>query len=306
MSWLGEWLKHVILIVLLATFVDLILPSRSMERYVKLVLSLLILFTLLSPIVELLQFRGAQELKQALSAQLDRGQRQSGTQPSLEQILAEGEKMYQTQEKEALDWAGKQVAAMMKEQVEEHTGQRVQAVEVAFTPMQDKATGVRTGTEITAVRVRMDHTSSAGVPRGSLDEPHTQAGGSDARIDGASGPDWNTVGTASGSSTGATAGGTDVLPPRQQAEAVTIAPVEDIKVAVSIQTTGSDQAQESTPSGDANLSDNGGAQRGGHQEKAEPSPATSNEEDLKGVADWLERTWGLKRGMVQIQGGSQL
>lgn len=304
MSWLGEWLKHVILIVLLATFVDLILPSRSMERYVKLVLSLLILFTLLSPIVELLQFRGAQELKQALSAQLDRGQYQKGSQPSLEQILAEGEKLYQTQEKQALDWAGKQVAAMMKEQVEEHTGQRVQAVEVAFTPMQDKATGVRTGTEITAVRVRMDHTSSASATKGSRDEADTQITGSDARIDGTNRPNWNVSGSAS--SIGAAVGGTDVLPPSQQAEATTIAPVEDIKIAVRTPATSSDQVQESNASGDTNSSDMRDAQLGVRQEKTESSPVTSDEENLKGVADWLERTWGLKRGMVQIQGGSQL
>lgn len=54
MTWLGGWLKELVLIVLLASFVDMILPSRSMERYVKLVLSLLILLTLLSPVVRLL------------------------------------------------------------------------------------------------------------------------------------------------------------------------------------------------------------------------------------------------------------
>lgn len=303
MSWLGEWLKHVILIVLLATFVDLILPSRSMERYVKLVLSLLILFTLLSPIVELLQFRGAQELKQVLSAQLDRGQRQQGAQPSLEQILAEGEKLYQTQEKEALDWAGKQVAAMMKEQVEEHTGQRVQAVEVAFTPVQDKATGVRTGTEITAVRVRMDHTSSVGAPRGSLDKQGTQAVSSDAGTTVASETNWHGSGVPPNASV--VAGGTESLAPNEEDTAIAIAPVEKIKIEVSTSTIGSDQAQESTTSG-AQSSDARGVQMDGRQEKTESTPATSDDEDLQGLADWLERTWGLKRGMVQIQGGSQL
>lgn len=303
MSWLGEWLKHVILIVLLATFVDLILPSRSMERYVKLVLSLLILFTLLSPIVELLQFRGAQELKQVLSAQLDRGQRQQGAQPSLEQILAEGEKLYQTQEKEALDWAGKQVAAMMKEQVEEHTGQRVQAVEVAFTPVQDKATGVRTGTEITAVRVRMDHTSSVGTPRGSLDKQGTQAVSSDAGTNVASETNWHGSGVPPNASV--VAGGTESLAPNEEDKAIAIAPVEKIKIEVGTSIIGPDQAQESTTSG-AQSSDTRGVQMDGRQEKTESTPATSDDEDLQGLADWLERTWGLKRGMVQIQGGSQL
>ncbi len=53
MGWLSNWLQELIMIVLLATFVDMLLPNRSMERYVKLVLSLLILLTLLSPITKL-------------------------------------------------------------------------------------------------------------------------------------------------------------------------------------------------------------------------------------------------------------
>lgn len=52
MGWLSNWLQELIMIVLLATFVDMLLPNRSMERYVKLVLSLLILLTLLSPITK--------------------------------------------------------------------------------------------------------------------------------------------------------------------------------------------------------------------------------------------------------------
>ncbi|WP_458460738.1 stage III sporulation protein AF, partial [Paenibacillus sp.] len=55
MGWLSNWLQELIMIVLLATFVDMLLPNRSMERYVKLVLSLLILLTLLSPITKLLR-----------------------------------------------------------------------------------------------------------------------------------------------------------------------------------------------------------------------------------------------------------
>ena len=43
MDWLGGWLKSVIMVVLFATFVDLILPGKALERYARLVLSLLIL-----------------------------------------------------------------------------------------------------------------------------------------------------------------------------------------------------------------------------------------------------------------------
>ncbi|WP_267907848.1 stage III sporulation protein AF [Paenibacillus sp. JZ16] len=54
MDWLGGWLKSVIMVVLFAAFVDLILPGKALERYARLVLSLLILLTLLSPIIALI------------------------------------------------------------------------------------------------------------------------------------------------------------------------------------------------------------------------------------------------------------
>lgn len=40
MDWLAGWLKTVIMVIMLATFVDLLLPSNTMQRYVKTVLSL--------------------------------------------------------------------------------------------------------------------------------------------------------------------------------------------------------------------------------------------------------------------------
>ncbi|MDT2265204.1 stage III sporulation protein AF [Paenibacillus larvae] len=55
MEWLSGWLKTVITIILLATFVDLLLPSTKLQRYVKTVMSLFILLALLSPVMQLLQ-----------------------------------------------------------------------------------------------------------------------------------------------------------------------------------------------------------------------------------------------------------
>lgn len=55
MSWLSSWLHELILVVLMAAFVEMLLPSKSMERYARLVLSLLVLLTMLSPIISLLK-----------------------------------------------------------------------------------------------------------------------------------------------------------------------------------------------------------------------------------------------------------
>jgi len=53
-SFLSQWLKQIILLVLVATFLDLIIPNSSFERYIKLVVGLLIITIMLSPIISLL------------------------------------------------------------------------------------------------------------------------------------------------------------------------------------------------------------------------------------------------------------
>ncbi|WP_433744971.1 stage III sporulation protein AF [Paenibacillus amylolyticus] len=126
MWWLSNWLQELIMIVLLATFVDMLLPNRSMERYVKLVLSLLILLTLLSPITKLLKSDPVGELKRAMSAM----DAPSDGNATLEQILAQGKRLQAGEQEQSLQWTAKELANVMKGQIEETTGARVQSVEV--------------------------------------------------------------------------------------------------------------------------------------------------------------------------------
>ena len=53
-AFLSNWLKEIVLLILIATFIDLLLPNRSMERYVKLVMGLVIILAILAPIISLL------------------------------------------------------------------------------------------------------------------------------------------------------------------------------------------------------------------------------------------------------------
>ncbi|CAM4334958.1 stage III sporulation protein AF [Paenibacillus xylanexedens] len=129
MGWLSNWLRELIMIVLLATFVDMLLPNRSMERYVKLVLSLLILLTLLSPITKLLKSDPVGELKRAMSA-MDAPSDENAT---LEQILAQGKRLQSNEQEQSLQWTAKELANVMKGQIEETTGARVRSVEVQLT-----------------------------------------------------------------------------------------------------------------------------------------------------------------------------
>lgn len=55
MSFLTSWIQQLILVVIMATFLDLLLPNNTMQRYVRLVMGLVILMLILSPLLTLLK-----------------------------------------------------------------------------------------------------------------------------------------------------------------------------------------------------------------------------------------------------------
>ncbi|WP_410768253.1 stage III sporulation protein AF [Fontibacillus sp. BL9] len=132
MDFLGEWLKEIILVVLIAVFIDLLLPNRSMERYVKFVVSLLILLTLLSPVMRLFSSDAEQQIESAFAGSWDDPE-YSGTKESTEVILRQGEQLRKQNEQEALQWAGEEAARQMKGQIERETGLAVERVTVTLT-----------------------------------------------------------------------------------------------------------------------------------------------------------------------------
>lgn len=54
-AYLGEWIQHIVLLILMATFLDLLVPSSAMKKYVRMVVGLLIIMIILSPLLDLLQ-----------------------------------------------------------------------------------------------------------------------------------------------------------------------------------------------------------------------------------------------------------
>ncbi len=139
---MAEWLKEIIFIVLIAVFIDLLLPNRAMERYVRFVVSLLILLTLLSPVMRFFAADAKDQLEAAFSASWD-GLGSDSQSQSTEAILQQGEKLRQKQESEALAWAGEEASRQMKEQIERTTGQQVDRVTVKLRtePARAQATG---------------------------------------------------------------------------------------------------------------------------------------------------------------------
>ncbi|USK32501.1 stage III sporulation protein AF [Bacillus sp. F19] len=54
MSFLTEWIANIILFIMLAVILDLLLPNSAMQKYAKMVISLLLIVIILSPVFKLL------------------------------------------------------------------------------------------------------------------------------------------------------------------------------------------------------------------------------------------------------------
>ncbi|WP_308639038.1 stage III sporulation protein AF [Paenibacillus silvisoli] len=130
MSWLAVWLQQIIAVVLLAGFIDLLLPNKSMQRYVRLVAGLIILLTILTPIIRLLQGDFNARLDQQVESWIKGN---SGTQyhmPTLDDIKQNAKDLQQKQQSAAVELTEQKLAESMKEGIVQGTGLRVAAVQV--------------------------------------------------------------------------------------------------------------------------------------------------------------------------------
>ncbi len=129
MDALAGWLTQIILVVLLATFIDLILPNRTMQRYVKLVVSLFILMTILSPVLQLF---GANANVRMLAATVEgwsiggtaapapgeeAGAASGVSLPALGEVLSQGEAIARERNERSLDMLARRIEAMVVEHV---------------------------------------------------------------------------------------------------------------------------------------------------------------------------------------------
>lgn len=55
MNLIREWVRNLTLLIILASFLDLLVPQNSMKRYIKMVMGLVILLGILNPILTLLR-----------------------------------------------------------------------------------------------------------------------------------------------------------------------------------------------------------------------------------------------------------
>ena len=50
-----NWVKHIIFVVLFASFLELLLPNSSMQRFVRVIMGLFIMLAILNPVIDVLQ-----------------------------------------------------------------------------------------------------------------------------------------------------------------------------------------------------------------------------------------------------------
>lgn len=141
MDWLSGWLKSIVLIILLATFVDILLPSQTMQRYVKTVIGLFILLILLQPLFSIFQKEGsineqlAKAMRQSSSSGLnlfasDAKQANSATMQSLSTIQQQAEQLKNRQEEQSLKLMQQQMSTLMKKTIEQQAEVKVQQIQV--------------------------------------------------------------------------------------------------------------------------------------------------------------------------------
>ncbi|OCT12424.1 stage III sporulation protein AF [Paenibacillus pectinilyticus] len=157
MDWLAGWLKTVIMVIMLATFVDLLLPSNTMQRYVKTVLSLFILLTLLTPVLQLFQknWNMDQLLTQAEKSQNEKSMLassigSSSQMKSLDAIKRDAQKIQDADTKKTQQLVQTQLAGLIKEDMQKQTEWPIKEV---FVQVQLDNNGKPT---ITHVKVSLD------------------------------------------------------------------------------------------------------------------------------------------------------
>lgn len=150
MHWLAAWLQQIIAVVLLAGFIDLILPNKGMQRYVRLVAGLIILLTILTPIIRVLQGDFSAKLDAEIGGGwLDADPAKSFRMPTLEDIESGAKALQEKETASAAELAEKRIADAMKSGIGQATGLQVASVELSVATGKDGKPGQLKGVSVT-------------------------------------------------------------------------------------------------------------------------------------------------------------
>ena len=118
-GWLESWLREIVLVVLFAVVTDMLLPNNKMQRYIRVVVSLFVLLTILNPIITLIRsdfhFR---EVEAGLDQWSSRAASASKVK-SLSEIAEDAEKLRDISERQTDQWIEQRLSEMIWQDLRE-------------------------------------------------------------------------------------------------------------------------------------------------------------------------------------------
>ncbi|MBP1934178.1 stage III sporulation protein AF [Ammoniphilus resinae] len=125
---ISGWLQGIILLILLASLLDLILPNSGVQRYVKFVMGLLILLAIITPIMQIFKTDLSPEKLALKILQMNSGNTQEG----LHQVSANASKLASENDKDVQVFVQEQLASLIKEKVQEDFGITVSSIKLSL------------------------------------------------------------------------------------------------------------------------------------------------------------------------------
>ncbi|MCD9021329.1 stage III sporulation protein AF [Cohnella silvisoli] len=129
MEGLSHWLRQIIAVILLASLIDMLLPNRTMQRYVRLVAGLFILMTVATPIMHWMKGDFTTKLAEGLDA-VERTPQEGAEQ--LAMIEKEGAKLRDKQNIQAADLVSARLESAIRSEVEQSEKRGVRKVDVVL------------------------------------------------------------------------------------------------------------------------------------------------------------------------------
>ncbi|MFC5467889.1 stage III sporulation protein AF [Cohnella suwonensis] len=129
MDGLSHWLRQIIAVILLASLIDLLLPNRTMQRYVRLVAGLFILMTVATPILNWMKGDFGAKLADGLTAV---EQEPMNAASRMAMIESDGAKLRDKQASQAADLVATRLEAAIRQEVERTEKRGVSRVDVSL------------------------------------------------------------------------------------------------------------------------------------------------------------------------------
>jgi stage III sporulation protein AF len=139
MEGLSHWLRQIIAVILLASLIDLMLPNRTMQRYVRLVAGLFILMTVVTPIMHWMKGDFTSKLADGLNAV---EQAPQGAADQLAMIEEEGAKLRDKQDAQAANLVTARLESSIRSEVEQSERRGVRKVDVVLERGEDGSLSV--------------------------------------------------------------------------------------------------------------------------------------------------------------------